>query len=78
LDGVTTDAAMRMVGRQYDSATSNYVGGFVTFDMSAAWQVTEWAKLYGRVENLLDKQYEEVDTYGTPGRSLFAGVKAAF
>lgn len=77
-EGVTTDAGMRVVGRQYDSATSNYLGGFVTFDMSAAWQVTEWAKLYGRVENLLDKQYEEVDTYGTPGRTLFAGVKAAF
>lgn len=78
LQDVTADAGMRVVGRQYDSATGNYVGGFVTFDLAAAWQVNEWAKLYGRVENLLDKQYEEVDTYGAPGRTVFAGVKAVF
>lgn len=78
LEGVTTDATMRAVGRQYDSATSNYVGGFVTFDLAASYQLTDWAKIYGRVENLLDKQYEEVDTYGTYGRMVFAGVKASF
>ena len=78
LERVTTDATMRVVGRQFDSATSNYLGGFVTFDLAASYQVTDWAKVYGRIENLLDKQYEEVDTYGTPGRMVFAGVKAAF
>lgn len=78
LEGVTTDATMRAVGRQYDSATSNYVGGFVTFDLAASYQLTDWAKIYGRVENLLNKQYEEVDTYGAPGRMVFAGVKASF
>ena len=78
LEGVTTDATMRAVGRQYDSATSNYVGGFVTFDLAASYQLTEWAKVYGRVENLLNKQYEEVDTYGAPGRMVFVGVKGEF
>lgn len=78
LEGVTTDATMRAVGRQYDSATGNHVGGFVTFDLAAAYQLTDWAKVYGRVENLLNKQYEETDTYGAPGRMVFAGVKAAF
>lgn len=78
LEGVTTDATMRAVGRHYDSATSNHVGGFITVDLAASYQVTDWAKVYGRIENLLDKQYEEVDTYSAPGRLVFAGVKAAF
>lgn len=75
-EALTLDGAMRAVGRQRDG--EQYLGGFVTFDMMASYQLTEWAKVYGRVENLLDKQYEEVDTYGTPGRMVFVGVKGAF
>lgn len=78
LDGLTADATLRAVGRQYDSATSHHVGGFATVDLAVAYDVTDWARVFGRVENLADKQYEEVDTYGSPGRMGFVGVKATF
>jgi len=35
-------------------------------------------ELFGRVENLLDSQYEEVSGYNTPGIAAFAGVKLTF
>jgi vitamin B12 transporter len=40
--------------------------------LHAAW------RLYGRIENALDKQYEEVYTYRAVGRAAYVGVKGAF
>jgi vitamin B12 transporter len=76
--GLSTDATLRMTGAQYDSATGNSVGGFATLDLSAAYDLTSDVQLFGRVENIADKQYQEVDTYGTPGRTAYLGVRAAF
>ncbi len=78
LDDLTVDSTVRAIGRQYDSATGAYLGGFVTVDLAAAYRLTDWLTVQGRVENLLDKQYEEVDTYGTAGLMAYAGLKAAF
>jgi vitamin B12 transporter len=75
---LSTTATVHAVGNQYDSATGNTVGGYGTVDLSAAYDVTEDVQLFGRVENIADKQYQEVDTYGTPGRTAYLGVRAAF
>ena len=76
--GLTTDATWRLVGRRYDSATGRDMGGYGTFDLAASYDLSQWAKVFGRVENLLDKDYEEASTYGTYGRMVFAGLKASF
>lgn len=34
--------------------------------------------LFGRVENLGDKEYEEIFGFGTPIRSVYGGVKRTF
>lgn len=78
VDNLSTDATLRMVGAQFDSATGNTVGGFATVDLAAAYDLTEDVQLFGRVENIADKQYQEVDTYGTPGRTAYLGIRAAF
>lgn len=78
LDGLETTASMRAVGSKFSSTNSRYLGGFAIFTLAASYDVTEQAKVYGRIENLLDKQYQEIDTYGTYGRSAFVGVRATF
>jgi vitamin B12 transporter len=40
--------------------------------------VTETAQIYGRIDNLLDEQYEEVWTYGSAGRAAYAGLRVSF
>lgn len=47
-------------------------------DVNARYQLTEGLAIYGRVENLLDEQYEEVPTYNTGGRAAHAGVRYSF
>jgi vitamin B12 transporter len=34
--------------------------------------------VFGRVENVLDEDYEEAGGFGTPGVSAFGGVKLVF
>lgn len=78
LEHLSADASLRAVGRQFDSATGRSLGGFATLDLRLAYDLTEAVQVYGRVENLADKTYQEVDTYGTYGRMGFVGLKAVF
>jgi vitamin B12 transporter len=78
VDGLTADFGMRASSRLFDSATSNNVGGYALYDVKASYALTSRTTLFGRIKNLFDKQYEEVDTYGTAGLSAYAGVKVQF
>ena len=46
--------------------------------IAAAWRWTERIRLFGRVENLTDERYEEIYRFGTVGRTIHAGITAAF
>jgi vitamin B12 transporter len=50
---------------------------YSVLDLSSRWQWRKGFWLSARIENLLDRKYQEVAGYGTPGRSLFAGVEAS-
>lgn len=54
------------------------VKSFAVVDVSANYRINPNLAVYGRLDNLLDKRYEEVYSYGMPGRSFFAGVKTSF
>ncbi len=45
------------------------IGGIVSYD------VTPWATVYLRGENVFNAQYEEVYSYRAPGASVYAGMK---
>ena len=44
----------------------------------AAWQVTKSLALKARIENALDKKYEEVNGYPALGFGAFAGAELKF
>jgi vitamin B12 transporter len=46
--------------------------------MNATWQATPGLELYGRVENLLDEDYQEVPTYNTSQAAFYAGARYSF
>lgn len=54
------------------------IGGWTRTDLAARYDIANWAQLYLRAENLFDKQYQEIFGYGTPGRSVFGGVRVTF
>ena len=50
--------------------------GFTLLGAAADIEVLPGVSLFARGENLLDQDYQEVLSFGTPGIAVFAGVKA--
>ncbi|MCD6093312.1 MAG: TonB-dependent receptor [Candidatus Omnitrophica bacterium] len=51
---------------------------YTDVDLSCLYNLTENLQIFGRIENLFDKKYQEVHGYATPGRSFYGGAKATF
>jgi vitamin B12 transporter len=79
-------AAVVYVGKRadnfYDNATYATtrvnLGGYTLVNLAASYDLTKHLQVFGRVENLFDKTYEEVTGWGTPGISIRGGVKVSF
>ena len=87
LDGAVTDrfdvgVGIRAVNGYVDDSTTvesvNFEESFAVVDARAAWNVTDSAQVYLRVENLLDAQYQTARGYGTSDRAWFFGVTSRF
>ena len=74
--GLKLGADLRAGGGRYDdTANTYYLDGHVVVGVRGSFEVTDNVEVYGRVDNLFDEHYEVVRTYGTPGRSAYAGVR---
>lgn len=63
------------VGEREDVAGT--MDPYTLVNLAARYQVTENIEIYGRVENLLDEDYETVAGYNTDDISAFAGIKVS-
>lgn len=54
------------------------LGSFTLVDLAASWQLTPSLELTGRINNLLDENYEEILGFARPARAVFAGLRARF
>jgi len=68
-------ATLRYNGAETEGAFGADVDAWVRVDLSAAYALSERVEIYGRVENLLNKAYQQVSGFGTPDRSAYAGVR---
>ncbi|MCH7697136.1 MAG: TonB-dependent receptor [Proteobacteria bacterium] len=53
------------------------LASFTLVSLTGSYQMNQNISLYGRIENLLDEEYEEVFGFQTPGIGVFAGVRFA-
>lgn len=51
---------------------------YVLINLNASYKLTDAITIFGRVENLLDEQYEEVFSFVAQGRGAYGGVKVHF
>jgi outer membrane receptor protein involved in Fe transport len=51
--------------------------GYGVWNAGASWQFSRHLDLFGRIENLFDRGYEEVYGYPALGRGVLAGVRVA-
>lgn len=81
---VNFNLRLRYVGERDDKDFSIYpsvrvaIPDYTLVNLAAGYKIFNYLELTARVENLFDKQYEEVLYYGTLGRSFYAGIKIDF
>ena len=68
-NGKMPDTLFTFPSQPVTLAAYTLVGGIVSYD------VTPWAAVYVRAENVFNKQYEEVYSYRSPGAAVYAGMK---
>jgi vitamin B12 transporter len=64
----------------YDSMANDgtSLDDYEVVDINASFEILKGLELYGRVENLLDEEYEEIITYNTSGTAGYVGVRYSF
>jgi vitamin B12 transporter len=77
---LSTSIAVRYSGPRLSDAypATIMLGGYTLVDFRASYPVNEHLEVYGRVQNLTNKVYEDVYQYGTWGRTAFGGVRLSF
>lgn len=51
------------------------LSAYTLVNVAGSYMFTDNIKLFGRIDNLFDEDYEEAKGYGTPGIGAYAGVK---
>jgi outer membrane cobalamin receptor len=51
--------------------------GFSVWNMGLAWTIFDRLQLFGRLNNIFDRDYEEVLGFPAPPRAAFAGIRVA-
>lgn len=78
-NGITLGGAVRYSGETFDNATHTIrLAPYALVDLRGEVALSKSVALYGRIENLLDKDYETAYRYGTLGRSVYAGLRGRF
>jgi vitamin B12 transporter len=77
---VTGDALF--VGRRSDVDALTFAtrrfSSYLVFGLAASYDLTANVSLFGRIDNVLDRDYEDPDGFVQPGRGVYVGARARF
>ena len=64
-------------GRSYDVGQTGAAifGGYSRFDLAASYGVRDNLRVYARLNNLFDREFEEIVGYPAPGRQFVVGLQ---
>jgi vitamin B12 transporter len=79
IDSLRANLEGRFVGQRYNTpGNTQSIGSFYIWNLSATYDINKHVQLYTRADNIFNRKYEEVLFFGTPGRSIFGGVRMNF
>ncbi len=86
LEKLNLNLIMLYVGKRadnyYNSITyatdEKTLGSYFKVDLAASYDLLDNLQIFGRVENMADKKYQESYGYAMPGRSFYGGARAVF
>jgi vitamin B12 transporter len=71
----------KQLDNEFASSTPESVvtlNDYVLVTLAASYKLTDNLEVYGRIENLVDQNYEEVFSYRAPGLGAFGGLRVKF
>ena len=77
-EGLNLGISMTYNGKEEGNFFSPGTDGWTRFDLKATYAINDKVEVYGRVDNLFDKEYQQVTGYGTPDQSFYLGVRGKF
>ena len=79
---VETVLSLQYVGERFDIDANSFARfkakSYLLVNLSGSFEITGSVTLFGRIENLADKQYEDVAGFNTAGLSGYGGIKVDF
>ena len=79
IEKLSIEPSLVMVGERFSSVgEKDRLAPYARLDMRVEYRIDETFSVYARAENLTDANYQEVLNYGTPGRSIYGGVRATW
>jgi vitamin B12 transporter len=54
------------------------LGGYTVVDVDAGYEVNDHWKLFGRIDNLFDRDYRDPDGFQSPGFAAYIGLRAEY
>ena len=73
--GLTLLGEYLYVSDRFDSAVDRTLSSYSLVNLRGSYAVNERFTIFARIDNLFDEDYEEAGGYGTPGMSVFGGIK---
>ncbi len=77
-DRLNTSISATYNGSELNSFGAGILDDWLRLDVRATYDLGSGLSLYGRIENIFDTEYQSVLGYGTPDRSIFAGIRKSF
>lgn len=84
LENANINLGLNYVGKRKDTDYTSWpyeritMKDYAKVDISCSYDLTKDFQIFGRIENLFDKNYQEIYGYSMPRRSFYAGIKASF
>lgn len=78
-DPLIMTATFRYVGSRFNTTGNQQpLSDFHVINVAASYQFSPGVQGYVRVDNVLNRQYEEIQFFGTPVRSVYGGIRVTF
>jgi len=66
-------------GERYNDVNNQEkLKSYSLINLSAEYKLNKYLKLFGRINNFFNSDYEEVKNYGTPNYSFYTGIKFSY
>ena len=73
----TVVADYTFVGDRFDSSVKRPLSSYSIVNVSGSYRVSKELNCFARIENLFDEDYEEIGSFGTPGFSIYGGIRVS-